>query len=243
MRVAIFPVTRKQPCQFISVVPARNTRRAILQTRWGRDRSTSPCEAASRSVVTEFRDCRRDPRSALGDAYSIAPPTAEDTPQLVGLMNALAEERNGLFIVPVDPITGAAQLQAHLAEIAVSGNETVMVAKIGDDLVGLASATRGMHPARRGNVDIGVGVGAAWRGCGIGTALMLALEHWADGAGIRRLQLTVVTTNAPAIALYRRLGFAIEGVLEVHAERDGSLFDEFIMAKILSRDGQAGMDR
>jgi RimJ/RimL family protein N-acetyltransferase len=173
--------------------------------------------------------------------YRIAAPDAADVVPLITLMNALAAERNGLFILPVDPVTGVAQLTAYLAEAAASGNEAVLLAKLGREVVGLASGTRGTHPARRRNIDLGVGVGAAWRGRGIGTALLRAMEDWAESAGIRRLQLTVVTANAPAVALYRRLGFAIEGVLASHAERDGIRFDEFVMAKILARAEAEGM--
>ena len=42
---------------------------------------------------------------------------------------------------------------------------------------------------------------------GLGTALIEAVKAWAIETGYPRLGLGVTTTNAPAIALYERLGF------------------------------------
>jgi putative acetyltransferase len=92
---------------------------------------------------------------------------------------------------------------------------------------------RSTHPARRGSVEIGVGVFAPWRRQGIGAALIAALEHWAQEVGCHRLQLHVVTANAPAIALYRKLGFVLEGTLRAIATIDGKRFDELLMAKLV----------
>ena len=74
---------------------------------------------------------------------------------------------------------------------------------------------------------------APWRGQGIGAALMMSLERWARGFGCHRLQLPVVTANAPAIALYRKLGFVLEGSLRATASIAGQRIDELLMAKLL----------
>jgi RimJ/RimL family protein N-acetyltransferase len=160
-------------------------------------------------------------------------PRVEDVPALAALINELAREATFLFIMPIEGASGTAALRGHLASIAAGGGGFVLVADGGGDLVGLATATRGHHPARRGAAEIGIGVRASARGRGIGRALMLGVEHWASNAGIRRLHLSVVTTNAPAIALYRGLGFAEEGVLRASAEVDGVFVDELAMAKLL----------
>ena len=169
----------------------------------------------------------------LSPAATIGVPGEDDVPALIALINTLAAEHSQLFIQPVDPVTGVAALRAHLAAIATSGSEAVLVARDGSSLSGLVTGTRGGHPARRGVIDIGIGVRADHRGQGIGFALLAALEAWAHGAGCHRLQLHVVTTNAPAIALYRKAGFAIEGKREATAMLDGQMLDEFEMGKLL----------
>jgi RimJ/RimL family protein N-acetyltransferase len=164
---------------------------------------------------------------------TVAPPGEADVPALIALINTLATERNQLFIQPIDRASGEPLLRAHLASIATSGNETVLVARDREQLVGLITGMRGDHPARRGVVEIGIGVRVSHRSQGVGFSLMMALERWAREAGCHRLSLRVVTRNAPAIALYRKAGFAIEGMLEATAILDGQRIDELQMGKTL----------
>jgi RimJ/RimL family protein N-acetyltransferase len=167
-------------------------------------------------------------------AIAIAVPGEDDIPALIRLINALAAEHSQLFIQPIDPVSGIAALRAHLAAITISGDEVVLIARDGHALVGLITGTRGNHPARRGVLDIGIGVLPNYRSRHIGSALLAALEAWARYATCHRLSLHVATTNAPAIALYRKAGFAIEGKLEETAMLDGRWLDEFQMGKILA---------
>jgi len=49
---------------------------------------------------------------------------------------------------------------------------------------------------------------------------------------LRRVELTVYTDNAPAIALYRKFGFEVEGQLREYAIRDGIYADVLSMARL-----------
>lgn len=160
-------------------------------------------------------------------------PGEADVPALIALINALSAEHSQLFVQPIDPISGVATLRAHLAAIARNGAEAVLVARDGPELVGLITGTRGNHPARLGTVDIGIGVRASHRGRSIGFALLMALERWARAAGCHRLQLHVVVSNTRAIALYRKAGFVVEGMLTAAAVVDGKPLDELQMGKLL----------
>jgi putative acetyltransferase len=51
--------------------------------------------------------------------------------------------------------------------------------------------------------------------------------------GLRRLELTVQTDNARAIALYQRHGFVIEGTHLADSLRDGILIDVYSMARLV----------
>jgi putative acetyltransferase len=50
--------------------------------------------------------------------------------------------------------------------------------------------------------------------------------------GVLRIELTVYTDNAPAIALYRKFGFVVEGCHRGYALRDGRYVDAFAMARL-----------
>lgn len=52
----------------------------------------------------------------------------------------------------------------------------------------------------------------------------------------QRAELTVYTDNEPALALYRRHGFEVEGQLPDYAMRDGRLTDVYSMARLNRRE-------
>jgi len=66
---------------------------------------------------------------------------------------------------------------------------------------------------------IGMWVDPARRGTGLGEALVQAVLDWALAQGVRRVELDVVETNAPAIALYARCGFRPTGQRHAIAAR------------------------
>ncbi|HZH26239.1 MAG TPA: GNAT family N-acetyltransferase [Azospirillaceae bacterium] len=107
-----------------------------------------------------------------------------------------------------------------------------LVAELDGRIVGSAGLER--FAGRRSHVgEIGMGVHDDHTGCGIGKALLAALLDAADNwIGLVRVQLTVYTDNAPAIALYKRFGFEVEGTLRAFALRAGRYTDALAMARL-----------
>lgn len=105
------------------------------------------------------------------------------------------------------------------------------------EIDGLVVGSAGLHPMpqmrRRHAAMLGISVASAWQGQGVGKALMQALcEHADNWAQILRIELTVFVDNAPAIALYRRFGFVLEGTLRGYAMRRGQYVDVHTMARL-----------
>lgn len=83
---------------------------------------------------------------------------------------------------------------------------------------GTVLGTANMYANRSGNgahvASASYMVDPAHQGRGTGRALVAYSLDWARAAGFRRIQYNaVVETNAPALALYRDLGFEILGTL------------------------------
>ena len=72
-----------------------------------------------------------------------------------------------------------------------------------------------------------------FHGRGVGAALLGALVDTADKwLNLRRLELAVYVDNEPAIRLYKRFGFVIEGTRRAAAFRDGEFVDDYVMARL-----------
>jgi putative acetyltransferase len=72
-----------------------------------------------------------------------------------------------------------------------------------------------------------------WQGKGVGTLLMQAVIDLADRwLNLRRLELDVYTDNEPAVRLYKKFGFEIEGTSIDFAYRDGQFVDSHHMARL-----------
>jgi putative acetyltransferase len=112
--------------------------------------------------------------------------------------------------------------------------ELLLVAEADGALVGNA----GLNPVgnalrRRHAMGLGITVDKAWHGRGVGTQLMQALVDAADRwLGVLRIELTVYTDNAAAIALYHKFGFQVEGTHRAYALRDGHYMDVLAMARL-----------
>lgn len=111
-------------------------------------------------------------------------------------------------------------------------NGVSLVAVMDDIVVGNAGFMQGIG-RRSHTASLGIGVHDAYQGRGIGRALMSELVAIAeDWLNIRRLELTVFTDNAAAIALYERLGFLREGTHRAFAFRAGAFVDAYAMARV-----------
>jgi putative acetyltransferase len=121
----------------------------------------------------------------------------------------------------------------RLAE--VSGDDYLLVAEIDGKVVGNCGLHAASKSPRRKHVGtIGISVHDAWHGRGVGRALLAAAIDIADNwIAYTRLELTVYTDNAPALALYRKFGFEVEGTHRNFALRDGGFVDALAMARLV----------
>ena len=108
-----------------------------------------------------------------------------------------------------------------------------LVAELDGRVVGSLTLHLEANPRRRHTGGIGMGVHDDSQGQGVGGALLAAALDLADNwLGLERLELTVFVDNAPAIALYKKFGFEIEGTARRFAWRNGEYADAYTMARL-----------
>jgi putative acetyltransferase len=109
-----------------------------------------------------------------------------------------------------------------------------LVACVDEEVVGSLSLENSPTRWRMRHVgSIGMAVRDDWQGRGVGTALMEAALDLADNwLNLTRVELSVYVDNAPAIALYEKFGFEVEGTHRRFAYRDGEYVDSYSMARV-----------
>jgi putative acetyltransferase len=130
------------------------------------------------------------------------------------------------------PLPSVEMWRKRLSESAPT--DYLLVAEVDGEVVGnLGLHAASSSPRRKHAASIGMSVRDDWHRRGVGSALMEAALAIADNwHNYARLELTVYTDNAAAVALYRKFGFETEGTLRRYAYRDGRYVDAYTMARL-----------
>ena len=154
--------------------------------------------------------------------------TPDDAPALVRLFSGPRAIAGTMQI----PYTGEEARRKRLAE-APEGTYSLVAVVEGEVVGQLTLHTNPTRPRRRHAGALGMAVRDDWQGKGVGTALMAACIDLADNwLNLSRLELEVYVDNEPAIRLYTKFGFEIEGTLRRNAFRNGEYVDTYAMARL-----------
>lgn len=108
-----------------------------------------------------------------------------------------------------------------------------LVAEVAGTVAGLLGVARGDRRVVWHVAELGITVGAAYRGIGVGRALMLGCEDWARAGGVERLELGVYEHNEHARRLYDSMGYNVEGVERANVKFPEGAVSTVRMAKFL----------
>ncbi len=144
------------------------------------------------------------------------------------VLDAVARERRFLAFTVAPPM---AQVRRFVLNNLKRGSPQFVAIDDGR-VVGWCDVVPKPRETQQHSGVLGMGVAAAYRGRGLGTRLLATTLEAAAARGLTRVELVTRTDNAPAVALYRRFGFATEGVLHRYMLVDGSGYDAYMMAKL-----------
>ena len=112
-------------------------------------------------------------------------------------------------------------------------NAVMLVAEDDGQIVGNIGFSGGKLAELAHAGEFGISLARGYRGRGIGTRLIRALEGWAPGHGITSIEVHAFSTNPGGLRLYERLGYEHEGLLRRAAMVDGEPVDIFVLSKLL----------
>lgn len=156
---------------------------------------------------------------------------ADDAAAYLELCRRLDRETSFMLYEPDERTITVDEQRRQIESVIQSDNQTILIAENETGPIGHLQAFGGRLRRNRDTLHLVVGVLQSHARQGAGTALFRALEEWAAGIGAHRLELTVMTHNTAAIALYRKMGFEIEGTARERLLVEGRYVDEHLMAK------------
>lgn len=169
----------------------------------------------------------------------IRPIKIEDAPAYNAYRRSIADEPHNKIASIVGEYTRSVEAERErIAGVIADPNQQILLAIAEGNICGQCMC-RGSHKVvLRHAVVLGIDVAEAYRGQGVGSALMAEMLQWADeNPQVTRVELDVFATNRPAISLYLKYGFYIEGRRRNAYLKDGTYTDSYVMGLLL-KNGQ-----
>jgi RimJ/RimL family protein N-acetyltransferase len=151
----------------------------------------------------------------------------EDAAAVIAHVNAIGAE--GIYIM-TEKLRLTRTEERAVFRKADGKSGLFLVAVIDGEIAGSADVARGRQSKNQHTASLGIALRKDARGVGLGLAMMQAMITWARSVRIRKLTLGVFANNIPAVALYRKLGFALEGRLKGQVILRKAPVDELLMA-------------
>ena len=159
----------------------------------------------------------------------IRPIALADIEQFRHVTDLVMRERSFLAFVEGFPIDEAAAFVARNVRL----RNPQFVADDTGRVVGWCDIRRETIPVYAHVGHLGMGLLQAYRGRGIGERLIRTAIDAARAAAFERIELTVYGRNVRAAALYRKVGFVLEGTRIRGKKLDGDYDDVHMMGLLL----------
>lgn len=161
---------------------------------------------------------------------TIRPAAPDDIDSILRIYNQGIEDRIATLETEAkDEIYMKAWYQDH------QGRYSILVAEREGAVIGWASLNPySQRCAYNGVADLSIYIDRVFRGHGVGSLLLKALEQIALEQNFNKIVLFTFPFNLGGQGLYRKMGYRQVGVFEKQGVMDGALIDVLIMEKLLT---------
>lgn len=174
-------------------------------------------------------------KSKSGTEVVVRSATKQDAPLILDLSKGvIGEEIYQLTSGSEFKMTIEAEekwIESHLT----NPNHIILVAEMSSKIVGLLDFSNGHRQRIAHTGEFGMSVEKEFRDQGIGSLLLQVLIEWAtQNKTIEKIGLNVHSNNERAIALYKNMGFEIEGIRKRDLKYgDGQYVDTTVMGRFV----------
>lgn len=165
-------------------------------------------------------------------AVVVRPAAESDASSLLQLRKVVFEETEYMLLEPLEFRDTVQDEQRRIRSLNGQPNSACLVAVADGERVGFLSAMGGHVNRLRHSVKLALGVRRSSWGRGVGKALLYTALALSRDAKLKRIELTVHTTNERALSLYKSAGFEIEGTRRSSLLVGGRHVDEYLMSFI-----------
>ena len=168
-----------------------------------------------------------------GQKVTIRPAQVGDSCAIIDTVRANANERS--YVLMEHYGKDADSEREYISGLDIAKN-LLIVAVVRDDVVGCLAALQAYEGKRVETAHIlhvGLHLREAFRGLGIGTHLLDYAVSWARETGFKKMEANIFTTNKQSLGMFRKAGFAEEGVRKNRIQVGRELVDEVLMGKVL----------
>ena len=160
----------------------------------------------------------------------IRPARPQDASQIIAITQGLAQEEGCYISYTFEEASiDVAKEEARIERLT----DLFIVAEVGGRLIGDLSLAKDTWTLTGHVAYLGMEIQQGYRNRGIGTKMMQQALDWAARQRIRRVELEVFAENAPAIHLYQKFGFEVEGRKRHAVYKWGRYLDMLVMGLLL----------
>lgn len=147
-----------------------------------------------------------------GKEYILRSPQIRDAEKVIEYLKMSAEQTEYGISYPEEMDFSIKDEEQFIAQYENDRNSIMISVFEGDTLVGNANLTSVLDKKKtKHRASFGIAIlKTAW-GQGLGYKILSELIRFAKDAGYEQIELEVVSSNIPAINLYKKLGFIIYG--------------------------------